>query len=175
MGDPFRKLNQAEQKIKHAAKSPQREAAKMQQQAKQAMRAPGQQARQMKHQAMQPGRQMQAQMRSYQSQGRRYKRYGKRMSNTDFMVSAMFYPMGFPTIFAGMMEDWDTEYIRYHLVHARMLWVVMLILFPLLPPTWMYAWFLGFRAYSGHRVRIPILTNWAEKRGKLDIEPAEQQ
>jgi hypothetical protein len=51
-----------------------------------------------------------------------------------------------------------------------MLWVVMSILFPLAPLLWMYSWFLGFQAFSGRRVRIPILTRWAEKRGKLDIE-----
>lgn len=172
--DPFRKINKAERNLKKLANTPQREMGQVQRDVGRMRRMPGQKARQMKNQALAPARQLRGQANRMGAQGRRYKRYGKRMSGTDVMIAAMLYPTGFLTLFAGMMEDWDTEFIRYHLVHARMLWVVMIILFPLSPLLWLYSWFLGFQAYSGKRSRIPVLTNWAEKRGKLDIEEVAQ-
>lgn len=172
--DPFRKLNKAERELRNIVNTPQREAAQVKRDAGRMKRMPGQKMRQMKNQALAPARQMQGQARRFKAQGRKYKRYGKRMSGTDFMISALLYPTGILTLFAGMVDDWDTEFIRWHLVHARMLWVVMIILFPLGPFLWMYSWFLGFQAYSGKRSRIPVLTNWAEKRGKLDLETTEE-
>lgn len=173
MQDPFRKLNQAERNIRKVQNAPKMEMRQMQQKIRWWQRMPGMKARRMKNQALQPMRQLQAQQRQFKSQGRRYKRYGKRMSGTDFTVSAMMYPIGIMTLFGGAIEDWDTEFIRYNLVHARMLWLVMIILFPISPILWLYSWFLGFRAYSGKKVRIPILTNWAEKHGKLNIKAEE--
>lgn len=174
MNNPFRKINKAERDLKRLVNTPQREMGQVKREAGRMKRMPGQKARMMKNQALAPARQLKGQARRMSSQGRRYKRYGKRMSGTDFMVSAMLYPTGFLTLFAGMIDDWDTQFIRYHLVHARMLWVFMIILFPLGPFIWLYSWFLGFQAYSGKKPRVPVLTNWAEKRGKLNLEEPEE-
>ena len=176
MSDPFRKIDEVERKARNIAKKPGREAKKVQNQARRAKRMPGMKARRAKNKALRPFRKAKGQMRRMQGRGRRYKRYAGRMSGTDFMISAMLYPFGFIlTWFAGFVDDWDTQFIRYNLVHARMLWVIMLILFPISPLLWIYAWYLGFRAYSGKWIRIPLLSNWAENRGKLDLESAEEE
>jgi uncharacterized membrane protein len=180
MSDPFRKLDQAEQKMRRAANAPKREMRGVQQDARRAANAPKHQARRFKNQALRPARQLQAQQRRLQSRGRRYKRYAGRLSGTDFMISALMYVTGVVSLFGGMVEDWDTQFIRYHMVNARVLWTTMLICtitvigIPIALLLWFYSWYLGFRAYSGQYVRIPLLTGFAEGRGWLDIESEEE-
>jgi uncharacterized membrane protein len=194
--DPFRKLNEVERGVRKAVNTPQQEMRGNQQQINQAMRAPEQAARRAKYNALSPVRQIQSQKRSMQSQGRRYKRYGKRLSSTDFTISALMYPTGFLALIGSFIEDWDTEHIRWHMVHARVLWLILFILFigvavfsalsiaigleivavlglPVLALPWLYCWYLGFQAYSGKKSRIPLITNWLENHGKLDLDPAE--
>src|SRR5690606_15554930 len=94
------------------------------------------------------------------------------------------------SLFAGMVADWDTAFIRYHLAHARVLaviaWIFTLIAIPLaiallladyaiiaviplvfLFILWAYAWFLGFHAYSGKITICPLIRNLLESRKKL--------
>lgn len=107
-------------------------------------------------------------------QPRIYRRYAGRRVGTDFAVSALLYPTPFLPLIAGFIADWDTAFIRYHLVHARMLWVLMLIppIFPILSPVlWLYCWYLGFLAFSGKQHRVLFLTRYAERRGKIEAEP----
>lgn len=180
MSDPFRKLDEAERNIRRAANAPKREMRAAQMDARRAANMPKQQARRFKNQALRPARQLRAQQRRLQSRGRRYKRYAGRLSSTDFMISALMYVTGVVSLFGGMVEDWDTQFIRYHMVNARVLWTTMLLCtitvigIPIAVALWLYSWYLGFRAYSGNFVRIPVLTGFAEGRGWLDIESEEE-
>ncbi len=208
MGNPFRQINKASRQANRAINAPQR-------QARRVLRQPGQQVRRaksrarrlqqaprrMKNQALRPVRGMQRDMNYMRNQaaggrgrsGRAYKRRPDRMAPTDFGVSAMLYPFGFfLTPIGGMIADWDTAYIRYHLAHARLLsllgfifvpiaFVLLLIspplaLIPIVPMLmlWGYAWYLGFQAYGGSYVYIPILSGIAERRGMIDFETLEQ-
>lgn len=103
-----------------------------------------------------------------------YRRYPHRRTTTDFFVSALLYPIPIFPLIGGIFADWDTVFIRYHLVHARMLWVFMLLppFFPFVTfPMWIYMWWLGFRAYSGKRSKIPFLTWYAERIDKVEPDP----
>lgn len=175
MSDPFRKLDQAEQKMRRMQNAPKMEARQAQNQARRLKNMPGREARRMKNQALQPARRLQAKQRQLQARGRRYKRYGNRLSGTDFMISALLYVTGVLSLVAGFVDDWDTRFVRYHLVNARLLWATMIILLPLAPLLWLYAWYLGFKAYSGQYTRIPVLTGFAEGRGWLDLDPVEEE
>lgn len=125
--------------------------------------------------------------------GRRYKRRADRMALTDLAIGALLYPLGWwLTWFGNMIADWDTAFIRYHLVHARMLSLIGFIFVPISvvlllinPPLalislipmlmlWGYTWYLGFKAYSGQLVYIPLLTSLAERLNLLDFETLER-
>lgn len=123
---------------------------------------------------------------------REYKRQADRRTTTDFAVSALFYPVPLLAFFGGMVQDWDTSFTRHNMMNARMLWVInillvlalsivlvplsvilgsplpLILLFPLPLFLWLYTWYLGFRAYGGKLVRIPLLTNFAEARGWIE-------
>lgn len=180
MSDPLRKLDQAERKARRAAQAPQRAAKGVQRDARRAANMPKQQARRMKNKALRPAHKLRAQKQRMQSRTRRYKRYSGRLSGTDFMISALMYVTGIVSLFGGMVEDWDTQFIRYHMINARVLWTTMLICtitvigIPIAVLLWFYSWYLGFQAYSGKYVRIPLLTGFAEDRGWLDLEPEEE-
>ncbi len=207
MKDPFRQMQQAEHKMNRAVNSPQRQMRQAQSRWRRVANAPGRQMQQaksrarrlqqaprrMKNQAMRPVNQMKRQAGRVGGSGRQYKRRADRMAPTDFSVSAMLYPFGFfLTPIAGMFSDWDTAYIRYHLVHARMLSFIAFLFVPLTvflllisPPLalmgfvplfilWGYAWFLGFRAYGGNFVFVPFLTPYAERSGMIDFQVLEQ-
>ncbi|MCB9435974.1 MAG: hypothetical protein H6673_03160 [Anaerolineales bacterium] len=125
--------------------------------------------------------------------GRRYKRRADRMALTDLAIGALLYPLGWwLTWFGNLIADWDTAFIRYHLVHARMLSLIGFLFVPISavllliePPLallsiipmlllWGYTWYLGFKAYSGQLVIIPLLTRIAERRNLLDFETLER-
>ncbi|NDJ85330.1 MAG: hypothetical protein GYB66_05555 [Chloroflexi bacterium] len=213
MSDPIRKMSKAERDMNRAVRQPQHKARAMKQSARRVAQAPGRQARRLQGRARQmrrmPGQRMQMMknraMRPAQNigrqvnsmlpgaGGRRYQRRPDRMARTDFTISAMLYPFGFLLApIGGMIADWDTAFIRYHLVHARMLAVlgflfipVSIVLLLVWPPLalvtlipmfllWGYTWYLGFQAYSGNLVFVPLLTDMAERQGKLDFETLEQ-
>lgn len=146
MKDPFRQIQQAEQKMNRAINAPQRQARQAQSRWRRVANAPGRQMQQaksrarrlqnaprrMKNQAMRPFNQMQRQAGRLNPSGRQYKRRPDRMAPTDFSVSAMLYPFGFVlTPIAGLFSDWDTAYIRYHLAHARLLSFIAFLFVPL--------------------------------------------
>lgn len=180
MPDPLRDLRDAQRKAQDLKNIPRRELGQAKSKGKQLKSMPGRELRQAKAQALDPFHDAKRQAKSIGGQvkglgvnapRRDYKRQADRRTPTDFAVSALFYPVPFLAFFGGMVQDWDTAFTRHHMINARMLWVVMLILFPLSPFIWFYGWYLGFSAYSGKRTRIPVLTNFAESKGW--IEPAQ--
>lgn len=219
-------LNKASRDADNLARSPGRQARQMQGQARRMVNSPVNQARAAKMKAQRLQRMPQQKLmrtknqilRPLQSIGRsmgmagagvagaaagargarQYRRKADRMTGTDFTVSAMLYPFGMIMAFiAGMMADWDTAYIHYHLMHARVLsiiaWVLTLICIPamivlliidlpilaLIPLVilflyWMYNWYLGFQAYSSRFVIVPGITGYLERSGKINFDTLEQ-
>jgi hypothetical protein len=177
MPDPFRELRDAQRKVEQIQNAPQREVAQQKSGMRSMANAPQSQARMQKSRLLNPFYRAKRQAAYYQGQARavaparQYKRHADRRTTTDFAVSALFYPTPLLAFFGGMVADWDTAFIRYHMINARLLWLVMILLFPLSPFIWMYSWYLGFRAYGGRKARIPVLTGFAEGRGWIDAQP----
>lgn len=211
MSDPFRQLNNANRKVDQAMRAPGRQVRGVKNQARNIGRAParnvrqiqsraralknapGRRAKMLKNRAMAPMRGMQRNLGYVGLSGKQYKRRADRMSNTDFSISAMLYPLAWiMTPIAGFVADWDTAFIKYHLAHARRLGLLAFILFvpaiivaaiidpyiALIPSMllilyWFYMWFLGFQAYGGSIVVVPFLTGRLAARQVVDFDTIE--
>ncbi|MBI5929321.1 MAG: hypothetical protein HY862_08440 [Chloroflexi bacterium] len=184
MPDPLRDMRNSQRKAQDMQNAPGRELGQAKSKGRQLLNTPGREARQAKNQALNPLYNANRQAKSIGGQvrglgvvpmpRRQYKRQAERRTTTDFAVSAMFFPVPLLAFFGGMVSDWDTSFTRHNMINARMLWVVMVILFPLSPFLWLYSWFLGFKAYSGKRTNIPVLTNFAQSKGWIESpQPAQ--
>lgn len=202
MPDPLRDLRNAQRKAQDVKNIPRRELGQAKSKGRQLTNMPGRELRQAKNQALNPLYNAQRQAKSVGGQvrglginpmpRREYKRQAERRTTTDFAVSALFYPIPLVAFFGGMVADWDTVFTRYHMIQARLLWLVemililglsmllvpvsiivgsglpLILLFPLPLLIWLYAWYLGFMAYGGKLIRIPLLTNFALSRGWIE-------
>lgn len=220
MTDPIRKIDQAGRAINQGLNAPGQQARnvnnqlrdlkaaprrnlrQIQSRAKAVKQAPGRRMQQLKNDALSPLRGVRNQVNHLGGavgsggkvglNGQQYKRRADRMSNTDFSVSAMLYPLAWIlSPIAGFVADWDTAFIRYHLAHARILgfWafllvpaiIVTLLIDPLLSIVpivllmlfWMYTWFLGFQAYGGNIVLIPLISGRLIRSGRVDFDTIE--
>ncbi len=81
------------------------------------------------------------------------------------IISALCYVTGIMSIIAGMKKEWRQDYqIHYHAVHARVLWVMILICtitiigIPVAGLIWLGGFYLASVAVNGGQTRIPFLT-----------------
>lgn len=154
MGDPFRRIVDAERKVDQAMRQPGRQVRSAQQQARNLKQMPQRQARMMKSHAQsiknlpgqrmrqakntygRPLRGMQRNMQALGGAMPQYKRRPDRMSGTDFSISAMMYPLAWLlTPIAGFIDDWDTAFIKYHLAHARIIGIFAFFFLPIIVVT----------------------------------------
>jgi uncharacterized membrane protein len=200
---PGQAARDANSRVRNLKAAPRRNMQQIRSRAKAVQQAPGRRMKQMRNNAMAPIRGVRGQMNHLGGaagglggkvglNGQQYKRRADRMSNTDFSVSAMLYPLAWIlTPIAGFVADWDTAFIRYHLAHARILGFLSFLLVPAIIVTlfidpvlsiapivllmlfWMYTWFLGFRAYGGNIVLLPFISGWLIRRGRVDFDTIE--
>ncbi len=185
---PQRNMRSADRQARNIARMPARNVRLVQNQARQLRNLPGQQARQMRNAVGRPMRGMKNSLDYVAGGVPKYKRKADRMSGTDLSISAMMYPMAWAmTPMASFIADWDTAFIKYHVAHARWVGIFAFLFLPLIVVAmlinpviaiapivilmliWFYTWYLGFKAYGGQLVIIPLLTNHLIKRNKVDI------
>ncbi|PJF40571.1 MAG: hypothetical protein CUN55_12555 [Phototrophicales bacterium] len=186
---PQRQMRGAERQARNIARMPARNARMVRNQAQQLRNLPGQKARRMRNAVGRPMRGIKNNL-DYMSGAvpKKYKRKADRMSGTDLSISAMMYPMAWVlTPIAGFVADWDTAFIKYHVAHARWMGLFAFFFLPiifvavLINPViaivplvilmlfWFYMWYLGFKAYGGQLVIVPLLTNMLIRRNAIDI------
>lgn len=199
---PGQKARDVNKRIRQMKAAPRRNMQQIRSRAKAVQQAPGRRMKQMRNSAMAPIRGVKGQVNhlgqavgaggNVGANGQRYKRRADRMSNTDFSVSALLYPLAWLlTPIAGFVADWDTAFIRYHLAHARILGFLAFLLVPAIVVTllinpvlsiipivllmlfWMYMWFLGFRAYGGNIVLLPFISGRLIRKGRVDFDTIE--
>lgn len=94
---------------------------------------------------------------------------GNEITSDDKLWSLLGYIFGIIALIALLMEDKrNRPFIKYNAIHALMLtalvvilsWTVCLWVLP-----WAYGLYLGFKAYQGETVEIPVLTDFAKGQG----------
>jgi uncharacterized membrane protein len=94
---------------------------------------------------------------------------GGEITDDDKLWSLLGYIFGLIALIAVLMEDKKNRpFIKYNAVHALMLAVLVVLLswtgcLWILP--WVYGIYLGFKAYQGETIVIPVLTDFAKQQG----------
>ncbi len=94
---------------------------------------------------------------------------GGDITDDDKLWALLGYIFGLIALIALLMEDKKKRpFIKYNAVHALMLAVLVVLLswtgcLWILP--WVYGIYLGFKAYNGETIEIPVLTDFAKQQG----------
>ena len=93
------------------------------------------------------------------------------ITSDDKLWALLSYIFGIVAIIVLLLEDKKNRpFIKYHAVNALLLWVVIFLtswLCGLGLIVWIYAIYLGIKAYGGDWVEVPALTDFGRKQGWL--------
>ena len=91
------------------------------------------------------------------------------ITSDDKLWALLSYIFGIVAIIVLLLEDKKNRpFIKYHAVNALLLWVVIFLtswLCGLGLIVWIYAIYLGIKAYGGDWVEVPALTDFGRKQG----------
>lgn len=93
------------------------------------------------------------------------------ISDSDKLWALLGYIFGLIAILSLVMEDKkDNAFIRYHAIHALM-FAALIVITSFTVCLWIIPWgygvYVGFQAYQGELVEVPMLTDFAKKQGWL--------
>ena len=91
------------------------------------------------------------------------------ITGDDKLWALLGYIFGIVAILALLLEDKKNRpFVKYHAMNALLLWVVIFLtswICGLGLIVWIYAIYLGVKAYGGDWVEVPGLTDFGRKQG----------
>ena len=91
------------------------------------------------------------------------------ITSDDKLWALLSYIFGIVAVIVLLLEDKKNRpFIKYHAINALLLWAVIFItswLCGLGIIVWIYAIYLGIKAYGGDWVEVPALTDFGRKQG----------
>ena len=93
------------------------------------------------------------------------------ITSDDKLWALLGYIFGIIAVLALLLEDKKNRpFLKYHAINAVLLWAVIFVtswLCGLGIIVWIYAIYLGIKAYGGDWVEVPVVTDFAKKQGWL--------
>jgi uncharacterized membrane protein len=93
------------------------------------------------------------------------------ITSDDKLWALLGYIFGIIAVLALLLEDKKNRpFLKYHAINALLLWAVIFVtswLCGLGIIVWIYAIYLGIKAYGGDWVEVPVVTDFAKKQGWL--------
>jgi uncharacterized protein len=93
------------------------------------------------------------------------------ITSDDKLWALLGYIFGIIAVLALLLEDKKNRpFLKYHAINAILLWAVIFLtswLCGLGIIVWIYAIYLGVKAYGGDWVEVPVVTDFAKKQGWL--------
>jgi uncharacterized membrane protein len=93
------------------------------------------------------------------------------ITSDDKLWALLGYIFGIIAVLALLLEDKKNRpFLKYHAINAILLWAVIFVtswLCGLGIIVWIYAIYLGIKAYGGDWVEVPVVTDFAKKQGWL--------